>query len=96
LWHGAAARCVKPSDPVIVAEVLSLSTSARDVGAKLEGCFRLPSLRHYLIVRTEDVAVVHHERGEDGIILTRIVREGPILVGPPGIMFTDCFPPGVA
>ena len=35
-------------------------------------------------------------RGEDGIILTRIVREGPILLESPGITLTDCFPPGVA
>jgi hypothetical protein len=38
----------------------------------------------------------HHERGENGIILTRIVREGPILLDPPGITLTDCFPPGAA
>jgi hypothetical protein len=38
----------------------------------------------------------HHERGENGIILTRIVRKGPILLGPPGITLTDCFLPGAA
>jgi len=81
---------------VIVAEVLSPSTSARDVGAKLEGYFRLPSLRHYLIVRTKDLTVVHHERGEDGIILTRIVREGPILLESSEITLIDCFAPGAA
>ena len=35
-------------------------------------------------------------RSEDGTILARIVREGPILLQPPGITRTDCFPPGVA
>jgi Uma2 family endonuclease len=88
-------NAIKLSDPLIVVEVLSPSTSARDVGAKLEGYFRLPSVRHYLIVRTENRTVIHHERGEDGIILTRIVREGPIVLTPPGITLTDCFPPGV-
>ena len=34
-------------------------------------------------------------RGENGIILTRIVRVGPIIMDPPGITLTDCFPPGV-
>ena len=44
-------NAVKLSDPIIVVEVLSPSTSARDVGAKLADYFRLPSVRHYLIVR---------------------------------------------
>lgn len=89
-------NAVKLNDPVIIVEVLSPSTSARDVGAKLEDYFRLPSVRHYLIVRTENRTIVHHARGENGIILTRIVREGPILLEPPGITLTDCFPPGAA
>ncbi len=58
--------------------------------------FRLPSVRHYLILKTENRTVVHHELGDDGIILTRIVREGAISLDPPGITLTDCFPPGVA
>jgi len=32
----------------------------------------------------------------DGIILTRIVQDGPIMLDLPGITVTDCFPPGVA
>ena len=87
---------IKLSDPVIVVEVQSPSTSSRDVGPKLIDYFRLPSVRHYLIVRTENRTIVHHARGENGIILTRIVREGPILLEPPGIALTDCFPPGAA
>jgi Uma2 family endonuclease len=89
-------NAVKLTDPLVIVEVLSPSTSARDVGAKLEGYFRLPSVRHYLIVRAENRIIVHHERSTDGLILTRIVREGPILLDPPGIILTDCFPPGVA
>lgn len=91
-----APNAVKLSDPTIVVEVLSPSTSARDVGAKLVGYFQLPSLRHYLIVRHENRTIVHHERGDDGVIVTRIVREGPILLDPPGIILTDCFPSGAA
>ena len=60
---------IKLRDPMIVVEVLSPSTSARDVGAKLEDYFRLPSVQHYLIVRTENRTIIHHARGEDGIIL---------------------------
>ena len=61
---------VKITDPVIVVEVLSPSSLARDTGAKLEDYFRLPSVRHYLIVKTENRTVVHHRRGTDGTIHT--------------------------
>ena len=75
-------------------EVVSPSSLARDTGAKLEDYFRLPSVQHYLILKTENHTIIHHARGADGIILTRIVREGPILLDPPGIKVIDCFPPG--
>src|ERR1700710_1437129 len=44
-----AANSVKLHDPIIVVEVLSPSTRARDAGAKLIDYFRLPSVHHYLI-----------------------------------------------
>ena len=89
-------NAVKLSDPLIVVEVLSASTSTRDASINLDDYFRLPSVQHYLIVRAENRTIIHHQRGADGIILTRIVREGPILLEPPGITLTDCFPPGAA
>lgn len=76
---------VKVTDPMIVVEVLSPSTRARDTGAKLADYFRMPSTRHYLIVRTEDRTIIHHARGEDGAIITRIIRGGPLRLDPPGI-----------
>ena len=76
---------VKVTDPVIIVEVLSPSTRARDSGAKLEDYFRLPSVRHYLIVKTENRTVIHHERDAAGRIATRIIRDGPIVLDPPGI-----------
>ena len=72
--------------------MLSPSTRARDAGAKLADYFRLPSVRHYLIVRTEDRAIIHHARGEDGAIATSIVREGSIRLDPPGITLAELFP----
>jgi Uma2 family endonuclease len=83
---------IKLNDPVIVVEVLSPSTRARDSGAKLVDYFRLPSVHHYLIVRTEDRAIIHHARNADGTILTRIVREGTLLLDPPGLTVTGLFP----
>jgi Uma2 family endonuclease len=82
---------VKLTDPVIVVEVLSPSTRARDHGDKLIDYFRLPSVYHYLIVRTEDRAIIHHARNADGTILTRIVREGTLHLDPPGLTATGLF-----
>ena len=76
---------VKLHDPVIVVEVISPSSGASDTGAKLEDYFRLPSVRHYLIVRTDSGSVIHHERREDGGIVTQILREGMLELDPPGI-----------
>ena len=83
---------VKLTDPVIVIEVLSPSTRARDAGAKLVDYFRLPSVHHYLIVRTEDRAIIHHARNADGTILTRIVRDGDLHLELPGFTVTGLFP----
>jgi Uma2 family endonuclease len=85
------ADAVKVTDPVIVVEVLSPSTRARDSGAKLEDYFRMPSLRHYLILKTENRSVIHHRREEAGAIATRIIREGPITLDPPGVTIADVF-----
>ena len=52
----ALVRCGEPlddaviTDPLIVVEVLSPSSQARDAGVKLADYARLPSLRHYLLV----------------------------------------------
>jgi Uma2 family endonuclease len=71
--------------PVIVVEVLSPTTKARDAGAKLADYFRLPSVRHYLLVRTERRTVIHHRRGDGGDIQTRIVTAGTVDLDPPGL-----------
>jgi Uma2 family endonuclease len=71
--------------PVIVVEVLSPTTRARDAGAKLADYFRLPSVRHYLLVQTERRTVIHHRRADDGDIRTRIVTAGALELDPPGL-----------
>ena len=89
----ALVRCGAPApgeamvvdDPVIVVEVISPSSRGVDTGAKLAAYFRLPSVRHYLIVNVEARAVVHHRRGESGGIDTRILAEGSLTLDPPGI-----------
>jgi Uma2 family endonuclease len=72
-------------DPLVIVEVLSLSTQAIDVGLKLADYFTLPSLRHYLILRVDTPSVIHHERGANGIIRTRVLTEGSLRFDPPGI-----------
>lgn len=71
--------------PVVVVEVLSPTTRARDAGAKLADYFRLPSVRHYLLVRTEQPTVIHHQRADHGDIQTRIVTGGTLSLDPPGL-----------
>ena len=76
---------IKLNDPMIVVEVVSPSSRAVDTGAKLADYFRLPSLRHYLIVRTATRSCIHHRRGDGAAITTRIVRGGSLDLDPPGI-----------
>ena len=71
--------------PVVVVEVLSPSTRSVDTGAKLADYLSLPSVRHYLIVRADRQAVIHHRRAGDGGIETRLVAGGAIALDPPGI-----------
>lgn len=76
---------VSVSDPVIVVEVISPSSQSIDSGRKLVGYFRLPSLRHYLVVDAEERVVLHHHRDEAGAIGVRILREGRLVLEPPGL-----------
>ena len=71
--------------PVIVVQVLSPSTATPDTGAKLADYFRVASLRHYLIVRTDRPIVIQHRRGHGYLIETRIVTAGALQLDPPGI-----------
>ena len=82
---------VKVSDPLLVVEVVSPSSRAGDAGAKLEDYFRLPSLRHYLIVKTENRAIIHHRRDDTGAISTHLVRSGVVTLDPPGLTLASLF-----
>jgi Uma2 family endonuclease len=82
-------------EPLIVVEVLSDGTAARDHGVKLAGYFSLPSLAHYLILDADSRMAIHHKRGLGDVIETRILRDGQIRLDPPGldIPVQDMFPP---
>ena len=77
---------VAAPNPVVVVKVLSPSTHSVDTGAKLADYFRVPSIRHYLTVRTDRPAVMHHRRRDDGGgIEPQLVTEGRITLDPPDI-----------
>ena len=61
-------------EPVVVVEILSLA-----------GYFRLPSVRHYLLVDPERRLLIHHARGEGDLLATRILSEGTLALDPPGL-----------
>jgi Uma2 family endonuclease len=71
--------------PLIVVEITSPSSERDDTGDKLVEYFSVPSIRHYLIVNPMKKVVVHHARGEDGGIATRILNGGQLDIAPPGI-----------
>ena len=71
-------------NPVIVVEVLSPSTAADDHGVKLDGYFSLGSVAHYLILDPDRRVMIHHARGRAGAIETRVLREGVVVLDPPG------------
>ena len=75
-------------EPVIVVEVLSMSTRHVDLGRKLAGYFTLPSIVHYLIVDPDQPLIIHHARRDGDTIATRIVRDGTISLDPPGLELT--------
>jgi Uma2 family endonuclease len=78
----SALECV---NPVVVVEVLSPSTTYRDLNVKLTGYFTLQSVQHYLIVDADRRVVFHHRRGEPGAMIVRILGEGELVLDPPGL-----------
>jgi Uma2 family endonuclease len=78
-------NAVSVDNPVIIAEVLSPSTARFDRTQKLRDYFSLPTVHHYLIAWPDKPQIVHHRRGDDGTIETRIITTGAIDMAPPGI-----------
>jgi len=76
-------------DPLIVVEVLSPRTKGTDLTRKLVAYFRVPTIRHYLILFADRPQVIHHRRREDDQgIDTQIRKNGEIRLDPPGITIT--------
>jgi Uma2 family endonuclease len=72
-------------NPLAVVEVLSPSTEHFDSSDKLLDYFTVPSIRHYVIVSLKKRAISHHKRVEGPVIPTQILREGELVLDPPGV-----------
>jgi Uma2 family endonuclease len=70
------ANVMKVPDPAIVVEVLSPSSVHMDRSAKLIGYFKLPSVKHYLVIDPETRNVTHHRRSADSAISSVDVATG--------------------
>jgi Uma2 family endonuclease len=82
--------------PIIVVEILSPSSERKDVLQKFAGYFRLPSVRHYLLVDAAARTVMHHRKEPDGTARTSIQGSGPLTFDPPGLTIAveQLFEPG--
>jgi Uma2 family endonuclease len=76
------------SDPLVLVEVLSPDSGTRDRVTKLRAYFRLPSVRHYLIVWPDEPRIVRHSRLPGGEPATEVFVSGEIRLDPPGITVT--------
>ena len=90
----ALVHCGEPIDddsleapfPVVVVEVVSPTSGARDTNAKLLGYFRVPGLRHYLVVIPNERRIVHYRREDDATDPTiALVSGGMLRLDPPGL-----------
>jgi Uma2 family endonuclease len=89
----AIVRCGPPppsdqgvaTDPLIVVEVVSASSIARDYGDKLIGYFSVPSIMHYLIVDPFERRVMHHRRTVGQSHEASSHPSGILTLDPPGI-----------
>jgi Uma2 family endonuclease len=74
--------------PLVIVEVPSPSTSATDRAWKLREYFRLPSVRHYLIVWADRQQIVHHRRDDTGAVETTLLTSGALKLDPPGAVIS--------
>jgi Uma2 family endonuclease len=83
-------------NPVLVVEVLSLSSVKRDLADKLAGYFKVANIQHYLVLDPEEREVIWHRRAAGGALEQPLtLREGSLTVDPPGIELAvaEIFPP---
>jgi len=73
-------------NPVIVVEVISPTSTRRDLAVKITNYFRHPAVQHYPVVVLENRTAIQHSRGEGDTLKTRIAGIGDrLMFEPPGI-----------
>ncbi|MGO9174206.1 MAG: Uma2 family endonuclease [Rhodomicrobium sp.] len=73
-------------NPVIVVEVISPTSTRRDLAVKFTNYFRHPGVQHYLVVVLENRTIIQHSRAEGDTLKTRIAGIGDrVTFDPPGI-----------
>jgi Uma2 family endonuclease len=90
----ALVQCGTPLDldavtadaPTIVVEVISPGSQVVDTNRKLQGYFRLDSVRHYLVLDPVRKTVLHYFRDGAGGISTAQLSSGRLLLQPPGLV----------
>jgi Uma2 family endonuclease len=80
-----AARQLTVPTPVIVVEVISPTSRHSDTSAKLIGYFKLPSVRHYLVIDPESRTLTHHRRVDVGTPSAQVIASGKLRLDPPGL-----------
>ncbi len=76
---------IEVPEPVIIVEVLSPSTRNNDMGAKYLAYIGVPSVQHYLLIDPAGAPIIHHRRKGPDTWLTQLVRDGEIVLDPPGL-----------
>ena len=93
----AVLRCGEPlsgdavavPDPLLIVDVLSPSTRGGDLTRKLVDYFKLPSVRHYVIIFADHPQLIHHRRRDDDKGFdTNVLASGDIRFDPPGLTIT--------
>lgn len=72
-------------EPVVVVEVSSPGSSNNDYRRKRRLYEAMPSVRHYLLIEPDERLVWHFEKQADGLFMPRMVRDGTVLLDPPGV-----------
>jgi Uma2 family endonuclease len=70
-------------EPLIIVEVVEAESEASD--AMRRDYASVASIRHYLISNWKSRAVIHHYRNERGTLDARMVKDGDIVLDPPGL-----------
>lgn len=81
-------------DPIIVVEVLSPSSMAKDLKTKAAGYAKVGSIQHYLVVDPDAEEMLHFRRqGKRLIAPDTAIAGGVLRLDPPGVelIVRDCF-----